>query len=137
MRKSRSEDTEFKLSLKAEKAWAPYIIQYEAFLQPPTKKETKTLLGILRMHRPSENKTAEQIKIIINDITKRLHERNYAKFAIEKGITQLIERKQEAVFFPSMDQIIAIIHPLHWKIQSRMDLLKEQIVKNSEQKLLE
>lgn len=129
-------DRRFHLSLEAEKAWAPILIQYEAYLQPPMLKETLALLGLLRMHRPSEKSSANEMKNLLKDMTTRLHERGFAKFAIEKGINDLIENRGDSVFFPTLDIIIEKIYPIDWKVRARINRLKEEFEKNAEQKLL-
>ena len=69
---------------------------------------------------------------LLADMTERLIKKGFARFSIEEGINNLIEKKQDSIFFPTMDVIIETISLLEWKIRSRFERVKKEFAKNKD-----
>lgn len=71
----------------------------------------------------------KSVAVFLEDICDHFERRGFCYHAIDEGITNLIEREVEK-FFPTIRTLISYIHPIHWTLKSRVDMVEELLKRN-------
>lgn len=112
--------------------WQSVLVQGQAALLPAPFEHILTRLTRLKLQKPTQTMNEQAVSVFLEDICEHLERRDYAYFAIDQGIINLIEQEDDK-FFPTMKVLIKYIHPIHWKLKKRIskieELLKQSIKK--------
>lgn len=114
----------FGVSLEAERKWMPVLIQGNAATRPAPFEHVVTRLARLKLLRPTQVMSEQEIGIFFSDVAELLIERGYCYTALDQGIKALL-RQDKGNFFPTIEVLEHYIHPIHYKLKRRVDKLHE------------
>lgn len=106
--------------------WGKSYIQGKAALEPAPIRSIDILIGALRIKRPMQKMSDNDMKMFLKLTSKFLHESGFGYFAIEEGIKNLLLR-DEGRFFPSDQLLQKYIYPVNYRFKLRMELLGKML----------
>lgn len=112
-----------------EEKWAAILVQGRAALLKSPFELTLTRLTRLKLQKPTQAMEEEAVAVFLEDICDHFERRGFCYYAIDEGINRLIEREDEK-FFPTMKTLISYIHPIHWSLKSRMNMVEKLLKRN-------
>ena len=112
-----------------EEKWAGILVQGRAALLKSPFELTLTRLTRLKLQKPTQTMEEEAVAVFLEDICDHFDRRGFCYHAIDEGISRLIEREDEK-FFPTMRTLISYIHPIHWDLKSRIDMVEKLLKRN-------
>ena len=69
------------------------------------------------------------VAVFLEDICEHLEKREYCYYAIDQGISNLLECEDDK-FFPTMKVLLKYIHPIHWQLKQRISKIQQILKKN-------
>lgn len=114
----------FKLSVDEERKFMPALIQGNAATRPAPFEHVVTRLARLKLLRPTQAMSEQEMGIFFSDVADLLIERSYCYTAIDQGIKALL-RQDKGTFFPTIEILEKFIYPIHYKLKRRVDKLHE------------
>ena len=94
-----------------------------------------TRLTRLKLQKPTQYMDEHSVAVFLEDICEHLEKREYCYYAIDQGISNLLECEDDK-FFPTMKVLLKYIHPLHWKLKQRISKLQEILKQNRNKAIL-
>lgn len=116
----------FEVGLEAEKKWMPILIQGNAATRAAPFEYVVTRLARLKLMRPTQAMSEQEMGIFFGDVADLLIERQYCYTAIDQGIKALL-RQDKGTFFPTIEVLEKYICPVHYKLKRRVDKLHEML----------
>lgn len=120
---------------KDEPYWAEVLVQGTAALEPSPFEHMLTRLTRLKLQKPTQYMDEQAVSVFLEDICEHFERRGYCYHAIDEGIISLIEHEEDK-FFPSMKILLKYIHPIHWKLKQRVDMLEKILKQNINKNVL-
>lgn len=117
------------IAAKDEEKWAAILLQGKAALLKSPFELTLTRLTRLKLQKPTQFMEEEAVAVFLEDICDHFDKRGFSYHAIDEGINRLIEREEDK-FFPTMRTLISYIHPIHWALKSRIDMIEDLLKRN-------
>lgn len=117
------------IAVNDEVYWGQVLIQGQAALLTSPFENTLMRLTRLKLQKPTQSMNEQATAVFLEDITEHLEKRDYSYFAIDQGITALIEQEDDK-FFPTMKVLLKYIHPIHWKLKKRIAKIEEMLKRN-------
>jgi len=70
------------------------------------------------------------VAVFLEDICEHLEKCEYCYHAIDKGISNLLEREDDK-FFPTIKVLMKYIHPIHWQLKRRISKIQKILEQNN------
>lgn len=113
---------------------APILVQGIAALEPAEFSQVLARVTRLKVLKPTRNMSENEEAVFLKDITTHILTKKFNYQFIDQGIFNLIEDPKNDKWFPDLSVILGYIGLEHRKLQNRMNILSEVLMRRRGQK---